>query len=136
MNKRTNGFSLFEVLISMFITGVALLALAKMDIYILKSSQSSFNYTVATIRANSFIDSVWLDLCKVQTSGTGTYEAIRSNWLSELSAANMTADANYPPATYTQETSVTISWSDSRFTDDDANNKVTMDVKFPDSGCG
>ena len=134
MKKRENGFTLFEVLISMFITGVALLGLAMMDIYILKSSQASFNYTVATIRANSFVDAVWLDLCKAQSSATGTYTTIRSNWLAELSAANMTAVTSSPPASYAQETSVTVSWSDLRFTDSE-NNSVTMDVKFPSSGC-
>ncbi|WP_019613881.1 type IV pilus modification PilV family protein [Psychromonas ossibalaenae] len=137
MKKTTNGFALFEVLIAMFITGVALLALAKTELYILKSSQSSFNYTVATIRGNSFIDTIWLDLCNAQKStSASTYIVHRNLWLSELSAANMTADSNNPPAVYTQEMNVTISWSDSRFIDDDANNTVTMAVKFPDSGCG
>ena len=130
MKKRENGFTLFEVLISMFITGVALLGLAMMDIYILKSSQSSFNYTVATIRANSFVDKVWI--CNGQSSATGTYATISGNWLNELSAANMTASA---PTAYVSSASVTVSWSDPRFTDDDANNSVTMNVKFPSSNC-
>ena len=136
MKKPIDGFALFEVLLAMFITGVALLALAKLDLYILKSSQSSFNHTVATIRANSFVDRVWLELCDAQSSATGTYTTIRDNWRSEISAANMTVDDSYPPATYSQEMSVKISWSDARFTDDAANNAVSMDVKFPDSGCG
>jgi type IV pilus assembly protein PilV len=135
MRKSKNGFTLFEVLVSMFITGAALLGLALMDVYILKSSQASFNYTVATIKANSFIDSVWLDLCNAQSSATSTYATIRSDWVDELTELNMTAASDSPPTTYTQETSVAISWTDSRFTDDAENNSVTMSVKFPSSGC-
>ncbi len=137
MKKTTNGYALFEVLIAMLITGVALLALAKMNFYILKSSQSSFNYTVATIRASSFVDSIWIDLCNAQKStSASTYAARRTDWVNDISAANMTTDADNPPAVYAPEMNVTVSWSDSRFTDDDANNTVTMAVKFPDSGCG
>ncbi len=86
MKNRENGFTLFEVLISMFITVVALLGLAMLNIYILKSSQSSFNYTVATIHANSFVDEIWVDLCNAQSSATGTYSTIRSNWVNQLTS--------------------------------------------------
>lgn len=142
INNRENGFTLFEVLISMFITGVALLGLAMMNIYILKSSQSSFNYTVATIRANSFVDDVWLDLCGVESAATFTYDNILGDWQDELSDAKMsgsissTTDASTASVgTYASSASVTVSWSDSRFTDDVANNSVTMNVQFPSSGC-
>ena len=137
MRNTENGFTLFEVLVSMFITGVALLALALMEVHILKSSQSSFNYTVATIRANSFVDSVWIDLCNAQTTtSASTYTTIRSNWVDELSAAGMTAGANSPPVSAAQNSSVTISWSDPRFTNDASNSTLTLAAKFPDSGCG
>lgn len=130
MKKRENGFTLFEVLISMFITVVALLGLAMLNIYILKSSQSSFNYTVATIRANTFVDAVWLDLCNAQSSASGTYSTIRSNWVNELTSAGMATDSSNPPAAYAQDMSVIVSWSDARFGDDD-NDQVTMNVQFP-----
>jgi type IV pilus assembly protein PilV len=139
MKKRDNGFTLFEVLVAMFITAIALLALAKMDVYILKSSQSSFNYTVATIRANSFIDSVWIDLCNAQKStSASTYGAKRTFWVSKLTAANMEATSTAPPTSYptTHIVPVTVIWSDLRFIDDAANNTVTMNARFPDSGCG
>lgn len=134
LNNRENGFTLFEVLISMFITGVALLGLAMMDIYILKSSQSSFNYTVATIRANSFVDKVWLDLCDAQSSAAA-YTKTLDEWTSDVSSAGMTSnirnDSDELVTTYVSSAEVTVSWSDSRFTDDDANNSVTMHVQFP-----
>jgi len=120
---------------SLFITGVALLGLALMEVHILKSSKSSFNYTVATIRANSFVDAVWADLCEAQKSAT-TYADIRNNWIDEISAANMTAEENYPPATYTKETSVKVSWIDPRFSDAASNSELTLEARFPDSGCG
>jgi type IV pilus assembly protein PilV len=134
MKKRENGFTLFEVLISMFITGTALLGLAVLNIYILKSSQASFNYTVATINANSFIDAVWLDLCNAQSSTT-TYRAIYDDWVVQLHEHNMETESASPPTAYAQDTSVTVSWSDRRFTDDTKNNRVIMSVKFPSSDC-
>lgn len=136
MKKVAQGFSLFEVLVSMFITGVALLGLVLMEVHILKSSQSSFNYTVATIRANSFVDRVWIDLCKAQSASLPTYTDIRTLWLAEISAAGLTAGVNAPPVTAQQQTSVTLSWNDTRFIDDSGNNTVTLSATFPDSGCG
>jgi type IV pilus assembly protein PilV len=130
MRKPENGFTLFEVLVSMFITGVALLGLALMEVHILKSSQSSFNYTVATIRANSFVDAVWADLCNAQKDDV-IYKKIRSDWRTEIIDAGMEADDLNPPDTYTRETSMTISWSDPRFTDDASNSTLTLDAKFP-----
>ena len=131
------GFTLFEVLVAMFITGVALLGLAQMEVYILKSSQSSLNYTVASIRANSFVDHIWMDLCHAQSvTSASTYTQIRSDWINELSAAGMTSEANSPASTASQNMSVTVNWSDPRFIDDDDNNSLTLQTTFPDSGCG
>ena len=134
MKNREDGFTLFEVLVSMFITGVALLGLAQLEVYILKSSQSSFNYTVATIRANSFVDGVWMDLCNAQSASTGTYTTIRNKWRSEISAAGMTVDDNNPTAAYVSSAEVTISWSDPRFneTASAANNTLTLAAQFPE----
>lgn len=134
MKKEKLGFSLVEVLISIFITAIALLGLAMMEVNILRSSQSSFNYTVATIRANSVIDAIWMDLCNAQSS-SAVYTQIRSTWIDELTSAGMTTLDNAPPATFSQVMPVTINWTDPRFNDDDANNKLTLNVKFPDSGC-
>lgn len=134
MRKAEKGFTLFEVLVSMFITGVALLGLALMEVHILKSSQASFNYTVATIRANSFVDAVWADLCNAQSASGPTYSAISTLWVADVSAAGMTASEAYTTAD--KSSVVTISWSDPRFTDDASNDSLTLNVKFPDSGCG
>jgi type IV pilus assembly protein PilV len=136
MKTNTRGFSLFEVLVSMFITGVALLGIALMEVHILKSSQSSFNYTIATIKANTFVDRVWIDLCKAQSSSLSTYSDIRDLWLADVSAADMTVGIDSPPVSAAQKTQVTLNWSDPRFIDDSANNTMTLNVTFPDSGCG
>jgi len=135
MRKSAKGFTLFEVLVSMFITGVALLGLALLEVNILKSSQSSFNYTVATIRANSFVDAVWADLCDAQQSAD-TYDGIRNSWIDEISAAGMVLYDDSPPATYTKETSVKVSWIDPRFSDAASNSELILEARFPDSGCG
>lgn len=134
MRKSENGFTLFEVLVSMFITGVALLGLALMEVHILKSSQSSFNYTVATIRANSFVESIWLDLCDAQDASLNNYAYIRNLWMAEVISAGMITQADSPSASYAQETSVKISWIDPRFTDDASNSTLTLAAIFPDCG--
>ncbi|ABM04940.1 PilD-dependent protein [Psychromonas ingrahamii 37] len=136
MKIAEKGFTLFEVLVSMFITGVALLGLAKMELYILKSSQSSFDYTVATIRANNFVDAVWAG-CYTQSASSGTYAGIINPWKDEISAAGMITYEGYPPASYAQETTVKISWTDPRFADHvTSNSTLTLNVKFPDDNCG
>lgn len=142
MKSSENGFTLFEVLISMFITGVALLGLAMMNIYILKSSRSSFDYTVATILANNFVDEVWMDLCNVESAATFTYDNILGGWKDELSDAKMSgaisSETNASTASsgaYASSVEVTVSWSDVRFSDDE-NNAVTLkNVTFPSSIC-
>jgi type IV pilus assembly protein PilV len=138
MKNRENGFTLFEVLVSMFITGVALLGLALMEVHILKSSQASFNYTVATIRANNFVESVWVDLCNAQNASASlnTYADIRSDWMDEISAVGMTPAETYSAS---ERTSVlNVSWSDPRFklSESAATNTLKLEAKFPDSGCG
>jgi type IV pilus assembly protein PilV len=136
MKTAEKGFTLFEVLVSMFITGVALLGLAKMELYILKSSQSSFDYTVATIRSNSFVDAVWAG-CYTQSASSDTYTGILNAWKDEISAAGMTTYEDNPPDLYAQEMSVKISWTDPRFTNDISNSTLTLSVTFPaDSSCG
>ncbi|MFT6926521.1 MAG: type IV pilus assembly protein PilV [Psychromonas sp.] len=138
MRKTAKGFTLFEVLVSMFITGVALLGLAQMEVYILKSSQSSFNYTVATIRANSFVDAVWAGCYAQSSSASGTYGQIRQKWRNEITSAGMLTQADSPPASYAQSTDVTVSWTDRRFNTPEsaANNTLTLNVTFPYSSCG
>jgi len=131
MRKSEKGFTLFEVLVSMFIAGVALLALALMEVHILRSSQSSFNYTVATIRANSFVDTIWSDLCNAQQL-TSTYGTIKTNWISDVSSAGMTAVET--TSDQGKNTSITVSWSDPRF-NDSGNDTLTLNATFPDIEC-
>jgi type IV pilus assembly protein PilV len=135
MRKTENGFTLFEVLVSMFITGVALLGIAQMEVYILKSSQSSFNYTVATIQANSFVDAVWAGCYAQSSSASGTYSTIRNNWEAEVTAAGMSVAAP-TSSTYAQTTNVTVSWTDPRFKNDASNSTLTLNATFPYSSCG
>lgn len=131
MKITEKGFTLFEVLVSLFISGVALLGLAQMEVYILKTSQSSFNYTVATIRANSFVDAVWAEC----SSADGSYSTILNNWKDEVTAAGMTVVAPIS-STYTSDTTVKISWTDPRFKNDDENNSLTLTIEFPYENCG
>ncbi|MFQ3175861.1 MAG: type IV pilus assembly protein PilV [Psychromonas sp.] len=136
MRISEKGFTLFEVLVSMFVTGVALLGVAQIEVYILKSSQSSFDYTVATIRANSFVDAVWAE-CYTESASASTYSDIRAAWVTEISAAGMTTYDTEPPAAYNQDMVVKISWTDLRFANDAAaNSTLTLSVRFPNDSCG
>jgi len=135
MVKKQQGFTLFEVLVSMFIAGVALLGLAMLEIRILQSSQSSFNYTVSTIRANSYIDGVWMDLCNLQNT-PAAYDNYRNTFVNnELVKYGLSLDTN--SATVFSSTSnhftVQIGWEDTQFTDKVSGNQnsVSLQAEFP-----
>ncbi|MBO1255806.1 prepilin-type N-terminal cleavage/methylation domain-containing protein [Alteromonas sp. 5E99-2] len=61
--KRQNGFSLLEVMVSAVIAVIALLGLAAAQLKALQFATSSFQYTVATIQANNAGEILWPDLC-------------------------------------------------------------------------
>ncbi len=132
IKNRQQGFTLFEVLVAMLIAGIALLGLALLEVQIMKSSSSSFNYTLSSIRANSFIDRMWGDLCKVQKSH-GHYQQLRNSWRQEMlnNGLNVTDDAP-SSALSTLSVNVKLSWDDARFvSDDDANNQLVLFAEFP-----
>lgn len=141
MNKQ-QGFTLFEVLVSMFIASVAILGLALLEIKILKSAQSSFDYTVASIHANTLVDDIWLDLCAVK-KGTSpkTYTQKLDNWKSKTLVSGYQAVPNFPPTPYNfspPELTVKVQLTNTRFESvDAANNVVTLTTYYPTTmpGC-
>lgn len=141
MNKQ-QGFTLFEVLVSMFIAGVAILGLALLEIKILKSSQSSFDYTVASIHANSLVDDIWLDLClvKIRTDTNKTYDKKLENWKSDTLVGGYQAVADFPPTSYDfsqPALTVKVQLTNVRFEGEDANDIVTLGAYYPTTmpGC-
>ena len=125
------GFTLFEVVVSMFIVGVALLGLIKLEIKILQSSTSSFDYTVSTIQANNYIDAIWIDLCKVQNGLDGKYATIKSEWVTELATFNKQTEISPSGSAFNKYQTVTVKWSDSRFNDSLSNQEVNVFAHFP-----
>ncbi|MCE0558821.1 MULTISPECIES: prepilin-type N-terminal cleavage/methylation domain-containing protein [unclassified Motilimonas] len=123
------GFSLFEVLIATVVAVIALLGLALLEIKMLQSAQSSFQYTVSTIRANNLVDSIWLDLCNAQTD-PARYTALVSNWQQSLpSGYSVTTDK--PGVSFALSTTIELNWQDSKIAEAD-NNKLTLLANFPD----
>ncbi|GAL03454.1 type IV fimbrial biogenesis protein PilV [Photobacterium aphoticum] len=57
------GFSLIEALVALFISSVALLALAAGQLKSLQYANNSFQYTLAMIQANNAVERVWNDAC-------------------------------------------------------------------------
>lgn len=133
MQIKHNGFTLFEVLISIFIAGVAVLGLIKLELVILRASQSSFNYTIAVIEANNFADTVWMNLCAIEAD-PNKYSAAYSTWKALLVAKNYSGATLTNSDTLTRNDEVIVTWQDARFSGavETENNKVTLLVEYPD----
>ncbi|MCE2595425.1 hypothetical protein K6Y31_11415 [Motilimonas cestriensis] len=129
LTAQQQGFSLFEVLIATVVAVTALLGLALLEIKMLQSAQSSFQYTVSTIRANNLVDSIWLDLCNAQTN-PARYTEIVNGWQQALPAGySVTKDK--PGASFALSTAIELTWQDSKIAEAD-NNKLTLLANFPD----
>ena len=126
------GFSLFEVLIATLVATVAILGIGLLEIKMLQAAQSSFHYTVSTIRANNLVDSIWLDLCNAQTK-PASYTQIVTQWQQSLPAGYTVTDGK-PGANFAFSTEIELIWTDSKINEVD-NNKLTLLANFPDI-CG
>ncbi|MCP4322689.1 MAG: prepilin-type N-terminal cleavage/methylation domain-containing protein [Psychromonas sp.] len=144
MKNKQQGFTLFEVLISMFIAAVAVLGLVMLELNILRSSQSSFNYTLATIEANSLVDKVWMQLCEIGKDGnTGdVHKNLYEDWVYGLrhgynhTVFSGTMSSSSPSAFNTSGT-VVVEWVDKNYAAIAGHNQVTLNVTYPDfdGGC-
>ena len=137
IKNKQQGFTLFEVLISMFIAGVAVLGLVMLELNILRSSQSSFNYTLATIEANTLVDKTWRNLCDIEgTGGSMTvYTAVRDNWFAALGDVNInstTFNGHTSAAVGSLPVNVGVWWDDKVLGGHADNNKVLLNVTYPD----
>ncbi|RJG48478.1 type IV pilus modification PilV family protein [Motilimonas pumila] len=130
--KQQAGLSLIEVLIATIVAVVALLGLGLLEMKMLQASQSSFHYTVSTIRANELIDNIWLNLCDVQTD-PARYTQVVDTWKSGLPEGYSVTEGK-PGNSFTLSTEINLTWTDSRIDEAD-NNQVTLMANFPDV-CG
>jgi type IV pilus assembly protein PilV len=120
---RTSGFTLIEVLITILITSIGLLALAAMQARALQDSHSSFQRTVAVVQANDLVERLWAGRCDpVLFPG-----AIYSDWRTEniaisTGAAPLIRGWSAPNSLggTAPNYSVTITWADPRARDNNA----------------
>ena len=126
MKNKERGFTLFEVLISLFITAISVLGLVMLELNILRSSQSSFNYTIASIEANTLIDKVWRNLCAIEMGAS--YSDLHTEWQSALKETGLSGSAS---TDFLLEDSVTVSWTDKNFLANQASDQVTLNVTYP-----
>lgn len=142
MNIKQQGFSLVEVLVSMFIASIAILGLVMLELTVLRSSQSSFNYTLATIEAHTLVDKVWLNLCDIKGTDSpdgSIYTSLYNEWVNELSDSNVnysvfTGSINGGLSTFQADNVITVSWVDKNFAANAENDRVALNVSYPDLG--
>ncbi|WP_022942595.1 type IV pilus modification PilV family protein [Psychromonas hadalis] len=135
MKMKQQGFTLFEVLISMFIAGVAVLGLAMLELKILRSSQSSFNYTIATIEANTLVDRVWRNLCVIHGTSNADptiYGPIYSDWKAGLITGLSGETSTGSTTDVILDDRVRVHWTDKNFPTNSANDQVVLNVQYPD----
>ncbi|MFO6422383.1 prepilin-type N-terminal cleavage/methylation domain-containing protein [Motilimonas sp. KMU-193] len=130
LSQKQQGFSLFEVMIAAIVAVIALLGVALLEIKMLQAAQSSFYYTVSTIRAHNLVDNIWLDLCNAKTN-PATYTNIVTTWKNEL-PSDYSVTANKPGVSFALSTEIQLTWTDSKIDEAD-NNKVTLIANFPDA---
>ena len=124
LSIRTSGFTLIEVLITVLITSIGLLALAAMQARALQDSHSSFQRTVAVVQANDLVERLWAGRCAGPTDFPA---AIYTDWRTEnrdlATAQGATPllrgwDADEELGGITPNHNVEIRWSDFRARDE------------------
>ena len=135
----TSGFTLIEVLITVLITSIGLLALAAMQVRALQDSHSSFQRTVAIVQANDLVERLWAGRC----AGPPNFPAgIYTDWRNEnmaVSAPEGTPlirgwNAGQTLGGAAPNFIVTIEWDDPRARDDN-NPSFTYWFRVPTDDC-
>lgn len=129
LRHNQQGFSLFEVMIATIVAVIALLGIALLEIKMLQAAQSSFYYTISTIRAHNLVDSIWLDLCAAKTT-PAKYTSIVNTWQTAL-PTDYSVTAGKPGVSFALSTEIELTWTDSKIDEAD-NNKLTLIANFPD----
>jgi type IV pilus assembly protein PilV len=134
---RTSGFTLIEVLITVLITSIGLLALAAMQVRALQDSHSSFQRTLVIVQANDLVERLWAGRCAPGFPGI-----IYTDWrkehrdLSTLGAAPLIREWNAPTTIggLAPNFNVTIDWNDPRARDR-TNPSLTFSFRVPTDAC-
>ncbi|MGF1689189.1 prepilin-type N-terminal cleavage/methylation domain-containing protein [Photobacterium japonica] len=132
--KPQRGFSLIEALVALFISSVALLALAAGQLKSLQYANNSFQYTLAMIQANNVVERVWGDVCEIQHGVKAFDQPYIDNTLSpQLTGYQMRligAEAN----AFSNNFTVNVKWTDKRINNEDTtinDNQINVNATFP-----
>ena len=127
------GFSLLEVLVSMFIASIALIGLGVTQRKSLQFANNSFDYTVSLVQAQNAIERMWPELCEIQHNSPSKFtdQAFREslqppNSLSFRYVLTL-------PETYSEEMPIAVAWRDLRVPEEAQNqqpNQVTLNSSF------
>jgi type IV pilus assembly protein PilV len=117
--NKASGFSLLEVLISIFVLTIGLLGLLNLQMISLKNNHSAQYRTSATVLSYDIIDRMRLNrdadytLAMAATpSGTGLKNADLMAWINELSSTLPSGDGSVAVAG--DIVTVVVQWDDSR----------------------
>lgn len=119
------GFTMTEILVSLVVSIISLLALAKAQLTSLQHASNSFQYTVATVQAQNVIEQIWPRLCDIQKTPS-VFEDL--TYRSTLAQGFPTGYSLTLPATYQHNMAITVSWNDGRI---DTNNSVSLNASYP-----
>ncbi|GHA42467.1 prepilin-type N-terminal cleavage/methylation domain-containing protein [Photobacterium aphoticum] len=126
------GFSLIEALVALFISSVALLALAAGQLKSLQYANNSFQYTLAMIQANNAVERVWNDACALQ-HGVKEFDQpyIDTTLSPDLPGYTLTL-VGVEAHAFTNNFTVNVAWDDTRVNDEArSENQINVNVTFP-----
>lgn len=138
--KRQKGFTLLEIMISVFVLSVGLLGLAGLQMTGLKNNHSAQIRTEATVQAYDILDKMRLNkvaakagnydiaLTASAPSGTTLEDTDRASWLTNLVNALPTGDGAI--ATAAGVTTVTVQWDDSRGSNGSSTQSFTVSTQL------
>jgi len=135
------GFSLLEVMVSMFVASVALIGLGVTQLKSLQFANNSFDYTVSLVQGQNTIERLWPHLCDLQRNNPGIYdEAAFQDALKPPQTLRFRYSLDLPE-NYSDEMLITVKWQDLRVPEDQQNqilNQITLNASFVEVpvGCG
>ena len=131
-----SGFSLIEVLVSMFIASIALIGLGVTQLKSLQFANNSFDYTVSLVQAQNAIERMWPELCEIQHKSPSKFEeqAFRQALQPPQSLSfRYTLQLPEQYKNDTHEMLITVTWKDLRVADDAQKqllNQITLNASF------
>lgn len=128
------GFSLIEALIALFISSLALLALAAGQLKSLQYANNSFQYTLALIQANNAIERVWDDACELQHGVKDFDQTYIDTTLSPKLVGYSMKLVGVAANAFSNNFTVNVSWTDARINNKDQkinDNQININAAYP-----